>query len=590
LTLTKTVSNFPSFMYLAQHRFSSHCCETLFAKTAPIVTKEMATKFEGSAEEPTMEDLFLKAASEMSVHFAFLMSNTFATHPLRILILVLGGKPIDLAAGKSGLHSRKKEKVTVMGGDRTLDPTLKEDRVVPSSFRKAVERFIEQAVSGQDATNNLQSLATHPTCNPTLQLLVRLEVGQYGKQFSMILKALIPDEPLTADSPSASFVTNLLFDSVGSRLLETILEVGPAKTFKSIYKNFVSDRIATLAKSDTASYVLCTALNRLGKDDIEHSIKAISPEIHLLVERNKLNVIKVLYERAVARKVSTTALEHAIESTFAASAPDPNEPQATLDMTRMLHLSLRTPEHGQQDQHEGPSARAQHAISHHASVLVSTLLSSSTSLAAAILYSLTALPPQLFFALATSSSSASALTSALTSPAATPPLRRKLIARLYGQFGSTIALSPAGASVLLDGVWPGTRGIAFVRERVAEELAENESSLRASVCGRRVWKGWGMDAFGRRRREWEKWSRSEGGSEGGFAGFPERDAFPFRQQKGQHEDEGKQREHGRHAEAKTPAKKKERHMSALERARERHIRDKARKDDKQAKAAVVPAV
>jgi nucleolar protein 9 len=152
-------------------------------------------------------------------------------------------------------------------------------------------------------------------------------------------------------------------------------------------------------------------------------------------------------------------------------------------------------------------------------------------------------------------------------------MRRKLIAGLYGHMGSALALSPPGASVLLDGVWPGTRGIAFVRERVAEELAENEHTIKANGSGRRVWRGWGMDAFGRRRREWERWSRVDGGSGGGFVGFPE--SLGASRQKDGHAEGHAQSPRGEAANGSV--KKKERHLTALERARERHM-EKAKRE------------
>ena len=65
---------------------------------------------------------------------------------------------------------------------------------------------------------------------------------------------------------------------------------------------------------------------------------------------------------------------------------------------------------------------------------------------------------------------------ALTSPHASPITRRKLIARFYGHVAA-MALDPA-ASRVVDAVWHGTNGLAFIRERVAEELAENEPRER----------------------------------------------------------------------------------------------------------------
>jgi nucleolar protein 9 len=78
------------------------------------------------------------------------------------------------------------------------------------------------------------------------------------------------------------------------------------------------------------------------------------------------------------------------------------------------------------------------------------------------------------------------LQAALTSRNASMITIRKLIQHFYGHMGE-MALDIA-ASHVVDCIWEGTHGLAFIRERIAEELAENEPQLRDSSCGRAVWK------------------------------------------------------------------------------------------------------
>lgn len=110
------------------------------------------------------------------------------------------------------------------------------------------------------------------------------------------------------------------------------------------------------------------------------------------------------------------------------------------------------------------------------------------------------------------------LQAALTSPYATQIFRRKLITRFYGHMAS-LSLHPS-ASHVVDAISDSTqKGMAFIRERVAEELAENEVSLRVSVTGRKVWKNWRMDLYRRRRAEWVRQCRRDAGNDR-FLSFP----------------------------------------------------------------------
>jgi nucleolar protein 9 len=137
---------------------------------------------------------------------------------------------------------------------------------------------------------------------------------------------------------------------------------------------------------------------------------------------------------------------------------------------------------------------------------------------------------------------------ALTSRNASMITTRKLIQHFYGHMGE-MALDTA-ASHVVDCIWEGTHGLAFIRERIAEELAENEAQLRDSPCGRAVWKNWKMDLYKRRRQDWVRQSKVKASNDG-FQSFSELDESK--------EQNGK---------AKTP----------IELARERHARGRKQRE------------
>ncbi|KAF2466754.1 PLP-dependent transferase [Lindgomyces ingoldianus] len=505
------------FLYLVQHRFASHCCEALFIQAAPIVTQELANP--ELAQSPpgsdpngviiSMENLFLYTLAELEGFLGFLMTDRFASHVLRVLVVVLAGVPLPKQNNRSVLQSKRKEKIGVAGADRAQEWSL-EERSVPQSFLDALERIINESVSNLDSTY-LRLLATHPTGNPTLQLLLQLELSKFGKSRAKdensIIHRLLPDDPIAEGTESAAFINGLVYDAIGSRLLETIVQHAPGKMFKAIYGEFFRDRMGSLARNEIAGYVAGKIVERLGKDDLEEAVRQIVEQIPGLVERNRTAILKTLIERCAVRQVDTTPIKAQLESAYRGSNG--------FEVTRVLKLVEAPSDDGgksDQRQNQSPPDKV------HGSLLAQAMMSVGGPLGNLIFDSLARLGTHLSLKIARDPTASRTLQAALTSPNASVIFRRKVIQQFYGHIGE-LALDPAGSHVI-DAVWQGTHGLAFIRERIAEELAENEAALRESFVGRAVWRNWRMDLYKRRRADWVKQSRYTAGNEG-FQSFPE---------------------------------------------------------------------
>jgi nucleolar protein 9 len=537
-----------SFVHLVQHRFASHCCEALFLQAAPIVTQEL-TKPESLHTPPSsdasdiyvsMENAFLFALDQFEPYLGFLMTDRFASHVLRVLLIVLSGASLE-DEGKSTLHSKKKEKVGVSGAEPAQELVLGE-RKVPKSFFDALEKVIKDISEGLDSAQ-LRILATHPTGNPTLQLMLKLELSQFGKSRAKnehsVIHKLLPDDPIVEGTESASFINGLIYDPIGSRLLETIIENAPGKLFKTIYSEFFRERMGSLARNEIASYVAGKILERLGKDDLEEAMQRIVEQIPGLVERNRTAILRTLVERCAVRGVDTSSIKVQLENAYGG----PNG----FEVTRLLRLGEAPSEDGK--------SHSKHEHSHpdkvHGSLLAQAMMRVSGPLGNLIFDSFINLGVPLTLRVARDSIASRALQAALTSPNASVIFRRKVIQQFYGKV-CELALDPAGSHVI-DAVWEGTQGLAFIRERIAEELNENEASLRESMVGRAVWRNWHMDLYKRRRQEWVKQCRYTAGNDG-FQSFPENngDATP-------------------HASSPRTGKR----MTAIELARRKHAEAKA---------------
>jgi nucleolar protein 9 len=499
-----------------------------------------------------MEELFLQAIHELEEFLGYLMTDKFASHTLRVLLVVLSGQPLEQSAAKSVLQSRKKEHITVASATE-----LKLDqRKVPDSFLKALEDVISRSVSGLDTTY-LRALASHPSGNPTIQLLLQLELTQFGKQKAKdetsIIHKLLPDDPITEENDSGKFINGMLYDTVGSRLLETVIEHAPGKTFKSIYRQMFKGKLGALARNDTASYVVSRILIRLSKDDLSEAVQDFSPQVPILIERNRTAVIKTLIERCVVRGVDSLPIASALETAYGGAG--------NFEITQLLKLNKTGSAESTSSQASKDATASKPGTKEpeklHGSLLAQTMLTVPGTMSSLIFDSLAQLGTPLSLSLAKDPSASRTIQAALAAPTASVIFRRKMIQQFYGHIGE-MALDPS-ASHVIDAIWTGTNGLAFIRERIAEELAENEAALRESFVGRAVWRNWKMDLYRRRRREWVQESRDSAGSER-FVAFPE-------------------------AALVVDIGKVGKHMSAIEKARARHLRDKADKADKEKKAA-----
>lgn len=542
------MSSVNSFLNLVQHRFASHCCEALFLQSAPIVTRELlagpATKTSSLAHESeevfvSMENLFLYAINEFSGNLGFLLTDRFASHTLRVLLLVLSGQSLDDPTQTTLVKSRKKETIDVADLDRKPDEASHASlRVVPESFTTSLDSLIKESIGDLDSSY-LRALATHPIGNPALQSLLRLDLTHFGKtrakDTTSIIQKLIPPEALSEGSEGATFINGLMYDPIGSRLLETIVEFCPGKIFKALYRQFFRERIGSLARNEISAYVIIKLLGRLSADDLRDALARILPQFPSLIERGRTAVIRTLAERCVARGVEAKPLAAALTDSCTEDGGKsfsllillriPTHPANTTDATTPPSSEppnsppIPTPTASTTT----PSTNSSHAptnpsITLHASLLAQSLvLLPSQPLHTLIFDSLTYLEPPLYHTLATHTSTSHLLQTALTSPHATLIFRRKLISRFYGRIAD-LATHPAG-SHLVDAIWTATVGLGFMRERIAEELAENEAALRESSVGRKVWRNWRMDVYKRRPNEWMREMRREAGNDG-FLPFP----------------------------------------------------------------------
>lgn len=504
------------FLSLVQHRFASHCCEALFLRSAGVVSQELSgfmvdTKgAEGEEQEPeeSMENLFLATLDELEGSMGFLITDRFASHTLRVLLLVLSGRPLEDVAFKTLIKSKRKEKISV-AGSAAVNEQNQGLRAVPESFTIAVTKIIRDSTSTMDATS-LRVLATHPIGNPTLQLFLELDLSlnkseqKSDAEQPTLLFQLLPGAPQSLfeeSSEATEFVNGMIYDQIGSRLVETIITHSPGKVFKALNQNIFLPRIQGYVRNDVSCYPAIKVLNRIGKDQLVEAVEKIAPTVPQLVSKNRYNVLRTLFERCSARGLQDE-IKQLMKGLREGCGSKPVDLVTTL-------CSLKSEEDSKKKKDATQLSKNEYAIQSHGAQLLTTLLS-ITGPAKGVQESLSALSPELLLRLANNSfPTVTLLTTALKTPSANA-LFQKSTVNILAPHVAELAVSQNGHNVVNAMAEIPTKGRDFsvpahIKDGIMQTLGNHEAELRDCWMGRSVWRTWKGDMWKTRRYDWKAW-------------------------------------------------------------------------------------
>ena len=473
---------------LVCHRFASHVIESVLLKGAESVGKDE------KEDDKSMEGLFTEVARQLKPDIGYLMTEKFATHVVRTLMLILSGESLNSDFSRKILGQKRKDAA------ETRDAATG-DRYVPQSFQATLSELIEGPVAGLQ-TSYARSLATSPTGSPVMQLLLRFELTVAGKQKvkddNSLFKRLLPDDSFEDDTENAKFILGLIYDPTGSRLIEVLIQNLPGKTFKKLYRSIIKSRLSDLSKNEIASHVASRALERLGKADLDEALELIAPELPADILRNQLTVLRTLIDRINIREANPVPVLEALRISY---GEDP-----VLRLPRMLRLDT-APERetggAEKKTGEVEKTKQKSAVDTHGSLLAQSILQ-APSFCDFLHKSLLELDAVLLLALCRDRSGTYIIQIALTSPQSPPAFLRQFC-RCIEPHAVEIATDPIGSHVV-DALWTATSrstGLHFIKESIASNLASAESQLRESIPGRMIWRNWALDLYRRRPREWQ---------------------------------------------------------------------------------------
>lgn len=472
------------FLSLIYHKYSSHCVETLLVRTAALIEKELLnpTSNYGDEEFVSMENLFLFFLNEIKPNLKDMIIHQYASHTLRLVILIVAGKELpSTTVSNSTLRSKKSKiarKMIEIKDNEDFDRAFQ----VPSSFKDELKSLLESIKSKLD-TKTAREYAIHKVASPVLQLLIQVE-GIVDRDRSIWHLVFLKDDE-ESDNTEGAFVEYLLSDPVGSHFFENTIKDQRIKYVERLYRLYMKDRILKLAKRDTTgSYVIQILLTKLKQNEAREILDQLIPEMNMLMNSN-LEMGKSIIDASISHKnyKKPTIIEELVKKYT------PNKESDILET--ILQLSTSTLGNTKDD---WPTAEERRRA-----LFLEKLIEYDESFLNLTIDNLLSLTKERLIQMCFHGVFSHVVENVLKPDV--DVIKRR---RILNQFmGSIVELScNAYGSHIVDKLWDFTIKLNNYKERIAQELVSEKDKVKESTYGRQVWKNWSMELFVRKRRDW----------------------------------------------------------------------------------------
>ena len=256
---------------LAVDRCGSHVMESLL-KTA--ATQLSSATMQGSSDDDHNKDLqslqegFLSMCAALCDRVHDFIVQPYASHVLSSLVQVLAGVYFTDHASRS--RSSKEFRKAKMAEDSTHRGVLRIDKVMqtPSVFLKQLDSIAKRVCK----LDNFGNLVTHQCACPMLQCMLRVLTQQIPERANKLVRKIIKcsmvfqeqDEEKASNGDSE--LPSVFMDSVGSHLMECMIEVATPELQQHIFDSSFRGRLMTFALHPVANYPL------------QHLISSATPE------------------------------------------------------------------------------------------------------------------------------------------------------------------------------------------------------------------------------------------------------------------------------------------------------------------------
>ncbi|KAJ2798436.1 Nucleolar protein 9 [Coemansia helicoidea] len=500
---------------LAIHRFSSHTIQTLLLLSAVALEREArgeTSSFSADAEDdggdgaasvrtelPSFEQLVLGVVEALTPHWPFLMSNEYASHILRVLLLVLSGRPIeDQANPKSSIKSKRSTKyMEDRNGAPASHRSLAAQRTVPESFAAALDQLLSKA-SGAMSDVVARGFTNSPVGCPVLQLMLEFDAGrgrleEPGSLLDKCLMGLISDGGKGENPRRDAVVKMALEDVVGSHFLQKVAEVASEALFQTLYDRYFSRNLRQLAQHPIANFVVQSMFEHAkNADQLKAMIAQTAPLVRNLLFGRRAGVVRALLVACSRLGACYGEIMDALYCGLGISAAEERK-----ELINLLAFLMSYPEFAKADYYQLP-------FNIQGALIIQAIVQLPGSGHEPLLDSYFGQDAERLLSWCKDASGSRIIEAIISSPHVPKRTKNRVLQGYVGRFVD-LAVDKYGSHVV-DSCWAAA-GIEF-KEKIVGELVRGEARLQDSPFGRTVLRNCGAEQYKRRADEWRQRERN----------------------------------------------------------------------------------
>ncbi|CCC70710.1 hypothetical protein NCAS_0F02260 [Naumovozyma castellii] len=501
------------FYNMACHKYASHVLETLLVRSTALVEKELLTPSFDQEEHnndddatvyASMENMFLFMLNELKPHLKHMMNDQYASHVLRLIILILSSKVLpNSTQNNSTLRSKKSKIARKMINIKDTEDFNKVYQT-PESFKMELRNIVNTLY--KDFTNNAQSRSDITTtqvtkfreycvdkvASPVVQLIIQVE-GIFDRDRS--IWRLVFNTSDEKDSKEESFLEYLLSDPVGSHFLQNIIGFGRVKYVERLYNLYMKDRIVKLAKRDTTgSFVVQALLKHLKSKEVKEILDDVVPELSILLNSN-MDFGTTIIDASL--KNDNYLRDQVIEQLLKKYYPREQLEKNVLESC--LNLSSSTLGNTRDD---WPTAEERRR-----SLFLEKLIDYDDTFLGITIDSMLKLPEVRLSQMCYHGVFSHVVEKVLQTKRV-KVVKRKLLLNILCKDAVNMSCN-AYASHIMDKLWEFTAKLTLYKERIATALTAESEKVKNSTYGRQVWKNWNLELYQRKRWDWKRLIREQ---------------------------------------------------------------------------------
>lgn len=494
------------FYDLSRQKYSSHVMETFLVRCAALIEKEILsggheTEEEEADEEEmegwvSMENMFLYIIGEFKSHLKNMMKDKYASHVLRLALLVMTGKELPSSVESNSILRSKRSKIARKMIEIKDSEDYQKKFQVPTSFKDELREVLKEITTGE-TSESLRELAIDSISSPMVQLLIQLEgiVDRERTIWRMIFNGDDEKAEQKEREKEGAFVEYLLSDNVGSHFLQNAIENQKVKSVERLYDTYMRERVVKLAKRETTGvYVVESMMEKLKGKQQQEILDALVPVLNELIVNNLDlggRIVDCSLRNDNYRKAEIVAK---LVEFFNRG----NEESGIFE--NVLKLSSSTL-HSTKD--DWPTSEERRR----ALFLEKLIAYDEETVLPLCVESLLALDDDTLAKFCKHGVFSHIVEAVLDRREALDMVARKRILNRLLAPGSRslveLACHSTGSHVV-DKLWGFTFRLNMYKERIARALFDDRDSVKSTLYGRMVWKNWRVEQYCRKFNDW-KW-------------------------------------------------------------------------------------